>query len=42
MFNTENKDGLHCITQDLVTVFMQNEFMDKDEQKLILPYVCAN
>lgn len=42
MFNTENKDGLHCRTQDLVTVFMQNEFMDKDEQTLVLPSVCAN
>lgn len=38
----ENKDGLHCSTQDLVTVFMQNEFMNKDEQKLVLPYVCDN
>lgn len=42
VFNTENNVGLLYSTQDLITVFMQNEFVDKDEEKLFLPDVCAN
>lgn len=42
VFNTENKVGLLYSTQDLVTVFVQNEFMGKDKEKLFLPDVCAN
>lgn len=42
VFKTENKVGLLYSTQDMATVFMQNEFMDKDEEKVSLPNVHAN